>query len=400
MSERRLCPVCERRFGGVTHCPDDGVPLEPLPTVDPLLGRTLDGRFQIIERIGAGGMGVVYRATQLSIGREVAVKVLAGEIGADGERARRFRREARIISQLRHPNTVELYDYGAADGHRYLVTELLRGRTLREALDAGPFPHVRAATIIDEVCAALAEAHGAGVVHRDLKPANIFLERAGGEERVKILDYGVARTADGTQTQPGRVVGTPEYMAPEQAQGRAVDASADIYALGVILYEMLAGRPPFEGGEPISVLYAHVHDTPPLFSDFEPPVEAPRGLEALAFRMLAKEPARRPGTVREVRKALRSEQSEAERPPARPSTLRWALPIAVGAALGATALWLWGARPPTPSLAPPVLTERAPPIPDAAPPPPDMNPDAGPPVDAAVLHGIVTDVERGYKGER
>ncbi len=222
------------------------------------------GPYEIRGPIGAGGMGEVYRARDTRLGRDVAVKVLPAEYSQDPDRLRRFEQEARLAGSLNHPNVVTLFDVGSHEGAPYLVTELLEGRTLSDALTAGPLPLRKAVEHAQQVARGLAAAHERGVIHRDLKPANLFLTKDG---RVKILDFGVAKLTHGeprggeaskvtTDTAEGLVVGTAGYMSPEQVRGHAVDARSDIFALGAVLYEMLSGRRAFRGETAVDTMTA------------------------------------------------------------------------------------------------------------------------------------------------
>jgi serine/threonine-protein kinase len=282
---------------------------------DPLLGRTLDGKYQLHDRLGEGGMGAVYRATHTLMGKPCAVKVLRGPQAASELAWKRFQREAQSASRLDHEHIIRVTDFGrTADGVAYLVMELLEGRSLAEALAAsGALPVARAVTLARQVASALAHAHGLGVVHRDLKPDNIMLVERGGEERVKVLDFGLAKLversrADGrrltTLSEVGSVFGTPEYMSPEQAQGETVDARADLYALGVVLYQMLTGTLPFQGASFLSVLHRHVTEAPVSPAARRPDLRLPEAAVALVMRCLEKDPAKRPAGAKEVEEEL------------------------------------------------------------------------------------------------
>ncbi|MCB9546349.1 MAG: serine/threonine protein kinase [Myxococcales bacterium] len=311
---------------------------------DPLLGQVLDGRYRVEALVGAGGMGVVYRAVQLSVDRPVAVKVLHPDASSDPEVVRRFEEEARVVSRLRHPNTVTLIDFGrTASGRLYLVCELMRGAPLDDVLAQGPLSPQRTASLVRQVAQALAEAHTMGVVHRDLKPSNLFVEQVDTQEVVKLLDFGIAKLADGgVQTASGRIFGTPLYMSPEQAEGLAVDARSDLYSLGVVAFECLAGRPPFTGSTAYSILMKHVHDDVPSLPMGEP------ALDALVRQLLEKAPADRPADAREVaRRALAVEHGSAASGP----TLSPPRVVEPVEALGSTATW--GPAGPAPVVAAP-----------------------------------------------
>ncbi len=276
----------------------------------PLLPGIRLGPFEIISPLGAGGMGEVYRARDTRLGREVAVKVLPEEFASDLERLRRFEQEARAAAALNHPNILVLHDLGTHKGTLYIVTELLEGESLRQRLRAGPLTPAMAVEFGIQISQGLAAAHERGIVHRDLKPGNIFITQAG---HAKILDFGLARlekpphtrekdpseasTAE-APTNPGAILGTPGYMAPEQLRGQAADPRSDIFALGVILYEMLTGARPFRGASEADALAAILTtDPPPLSTSGK---EAPSALKHAVLRCLAKDPDRRFQSARDV----------------------------------------------------------------------------------------------------
>jgi len=232
------------------------------------VGNVIDGKYRIEGRIAAGGMGTVYRATRLLIGDQVAIKLLHRELVSDEHAAERFRREAQAAARLKHPNAVSVYDFGVTgEGLVYLVMELVEGESLREIIKArGPLPAAEAAEIARQVCAALDEAHGRHVVHRDVKPDNIVVSETARGLRVKVLDFGVAKLRDlpvTAITQTGSIVGTPHYMSPEQCLGEELDHRSDIYSLGIVLYEMLAGVVPFNSPISTAVIIQHVNQPPP-----------------------------------------------------------------------------------------------------------------------------------------
>lgn len=278
---------------------------------DSLIGGELAGRYRVIERIGAGAMGAVYRGEQIEIGLKVAIKVIQ-QAGDDDEMlASRFRREAKVIASLRHPNTLKLIDFGRLpDGRQYLVTELLCGQPLNAVIRANRcLPVRRTLEIVRQVCLSLQEAHARDITHRDLKPANLFVEDVAGQEFVKVLDFGLAkvttaRAAAGwnpgsRDTMVGTVVGTPTYMAPEQSTGAEIDGRADIYSLGVVAFECLAGYPPFSG-EVMEVLLAHHTQLAPAL-DRIPGLSVPGPVAELVAQMMAKTRDERPPTVAAVR---------------------------------------------------------------------------------------------------
>ena len=249
---------------------------------DPLIGALLDDRYRILSLLGVGGMGAVYRALHTTLKREVAVKVLLPDFGGKDEFVRRFEREAESASRLAHPNIIAVTDFGrSAEGLLFLVMEYLAGQSLTAVIRQGPVPATRAIAITREILAALGHAHAAGIVHRDLKPDNIMLvERNGRSDVVKILDFGIAKITDpepGREalTQAGVIFGTPEYLSPEQALGSGVDARADLYATGVILFEMLTGRRPFESEDKVRIISMHLSHQVPKLSDANPAVDVP-----------------------------------------------------------------------------------------------------------------------------
>jgi predicted Ser/Thr protein kinase len=263
---------------------------------------TLAGRYELAGVIGRGGMGTVYRASDLRLDREVAVKVLPDWlVDQDPTSVARFEREARAAAALNHPAVVAIYDTGADQGSRFIVMELIEGRSLGEILRAdGRLDPGRAAGIAARVADALAAAHAAGIVHRDIKPANVMVTTDGS---VKVLDFGIARAMDSTTlTQDAMVVGSAAYMSPEQALGEPADERSDIYSLGCVLYALLVGQPPFRGDSAAAILNQHAN-VPPRSVRAENPA-VPAGLAALVMRMLEKDPRRRPQTAEEVRDQL------------------------------------------------------------------------------------------------
>lgn len=276
----------------------------PLLTEIPDLG---DGRFEILERIGAGGMGTVYKGVQKSVGRPVAIKVLSPDHASNPSGVVRFIREANVVSRLAHPNIVSVIDFGRdANGNLLLVMELLDGEPLRQTLRRqGKLSVGRAVSIATQVLSALRVAHGAGIIHRDLKPENIFLCRVDGGDLVKVLDFGVAKllASDvGDQTTAGSLVGTLRYMAPEQIAGDPPDARVDLYATGVVLYEMLTGTLPYDYKDRLQLLRAVIND-PPIPIHVRAP-DLPPTLCDVVMRAIAKEPRERFASAEELRAAL------------------------------------------------------------------------------------------------
>jgi eukaryotic-like serine/threonine-protein kinase len=276
-------------------------PIAPMRPQDPFIGRDiLNGSFQILQKIGSGGMGAVYRALQPEMNRMVGVKILHPKLASRQDLVSRFRREARAMSQLTHPNTVKVFLYGELDdGSLYIIMEFLEGKNLNQTLRAdGPFSAERALPILIQICGALDEAHKAGIIHRDLKPENIFIvQTAGIRDYPKVLDFGLAKVGERQMrpgsvilTQEGMVFGTPEFMSPEQAQGKTLTAASDIYSLAVILYEVLTGKLPFDAKSPMDYIQLHVTGRPVPLNQRVPGRVFPPLLEQVIDRALAKRP--------------------------------------------------------------------------------------------------------------
>ncbi len=286
------------------------------PEPDAYIGKDLlDGQFQIQQKIGAGGMGAVYKAVQPMMNRAVAVKILHPKLTNRKDIVARFRREARAMSHLSHPNTVKVLLYGELeDGGLYIVMEYLEGKNLNQIVrKEGPLPTERAIPILVQVCGALQEAHSQGIIHRDLKPENIFLSTNGGlKDYPKVLDFGLAKVTEREMkpgsvmlTQEGMVFGTPEFMSPEQAQGKPLDPRSDIYALAVILYEVLTGKLPYEAKSPMEYIQLHVSRPPIPLNQRVPGRTFAVGLEAALAKALAKKPEDRFATAADFAEALR-----------------------------------------------------------------------------------------------
>jgi eukaryotic-like serine/threonine-protein kinase len=280
-------------------------------------GRRL-GSYEVLSKLGEGGMGEVYRAHDSRLKRDVAIKVLPADVADDEARLRRFEQEALATSALNHPNILTVHDIGSHDGRPFIVSELLEGQELRAILKRGALPVSRALDYTHQVASGLSAAHAKGIIHRDLKPENVFVT---GEGFVKILDFGLAKLsqADATseasdetslraKTMPGVVMGTAGYMSPEQARGVDVDARSDIFSLGVVLYEMVAGRTPFKGANTIEVLAAILHQEPPALRQFAPDV--PASLERIIAKAIRKDPADRYQTVKDLQVDLRGAKDE------------------------------------------------------------------------------------------
>ena len=294
-----------------------------------LVGRIIAERYEIIEQIGGGGAGHVYRALQWPLRRTVAIKVMAPSHSKDKKKLRRFVNEARILCKLKHPNTVGLIDFGRSDdGYLYTVTEYIGGGTLRDLMEGNRLATVPALRIAQQIARALSEAHAHGVIHRDLKPENVLLDEVRSEKLVpRIIDFGLAkRNQDSdpvTVTAPRTRLGTPGYMPPEQAFYRKVDPTADLYALGVILYEMVTGLPLFESDTNQGLYLEHLYSAPPPLSEVAPDLEVEPGVEELIMQLLAKESQDRPSSAKSVVRRIDKLLSELEPPeyttvPARP----------------------------------------------------------------------------------
>ena len=307
--------MCGTLFDQVeqTTCPIDGSALEDVEDEkqETLTGKIVAGRFEVGELLGAGGMGAVYKARQISIDRACALKILKKEIVDNKTAVKRFLLEAKATSRLTNAHTITIYDFGQTEGGElFIAMEFLKGMDLKEKLaQSGPLPLARAVEVMVGVALSLGEAHSINIIHRDLKPANIFLaEQASDPEFVKVLDFGIARAKDMTDgmtmTQEGTVAGTPGYMAPETIMGRDIDARADVYALGVILYELLCGEKVFAGDTPILVMTSHISQQPLSLLERMPPGQVPQPLSNFVERCLAKDPDHRPNNAEEFRKEL------------------------------------------------------------------------------------------------
>ncbi len=281
---------------------------------DPLLGTTLLGRYRILERIGAGAMGAVYRAEQVGLQRPVALKVLKKQGDTSADVAARFEREARAMSALAHPNTVRVYDFGSTEhGLLFLAMELLEGQLATDRLGASEeLPASDAIVWTQQVLRSIGEAHAKGIVHRDIKPDNIFLARVEGENdpMVKVLDFGIAKAVGGDhkldqfETLDGTVFGTPRYMSPEQAQGKPIDHRSDLYAVGIVLYELLVGEPPFVDRDAVVVMAKHIREQPLPLRRAAPTRSLPASLQRVLDRALAKTPEARFQSAEDFDRAL------------------------------------------------------------------------------------------------
>jgi serine/threonine-protein kinase len=285
-----------------------------------LTGRLL-GRYRLESLLGRGGMAEVWRAADTKLARTVAVKVIHASVAQDPQFAERFLREARVVASLEHPGILPVYDFGEEDGIPFLVMPHLPGGTLRDRLRGAPAPVGLAAGWIRQLADALDAAHAAGVLHRDVKPANVLIGR---DERLFLADFGIAKMVESMTglTATGAVVGTPVYMAPEQAQGHPASPATDRYALAVVVYEILAGRPPFDGDNPFSLMHQHVSTPPPALSSRA--AGLPAGLDAVLAGALSKDPAGRPPTCRALADAVTAFLPAGATPP--PASAAWPTP--------------------------------------------------------------------------
>jgi tRNA A-37 threonylcarbamoyl transferase component Bud32 len=324
------CPTCNGRFQDGTFCPKDGTALLPdgESGTKSLVGQVIGGRFRLTKLLGSGGMGEVYIGEHIHITKKVAVKLLHPEISANREALIRFRQEAQSASSIGHDNIVAIDDFGTMDdGRVFLTMEFLQGQSMGEAMQArGGLDPVRALTLMVQVCDGLAAAHGKGIVHRDMKPENVFLtRRSDGSEVAKILDFGIAKVSGTDQneslTRTGTVFGTPHYMSPEQALGQKLDHRADIYSVGVMLFEIFTGQVPFKAESFMGILSQHITKPAPRPSTVTPGRVIARPIEDIILKAMAKEADSRYATMKEMRDALkavlddtlRSEQAAAVR---------------------------------------------------------------------------------------
>ncbi|CAN5951180.1 unnamed protein product [Sphagnum jensenii] len=304
----KLCLRCNQHFDdGQNNCPTDEAELISVGN-DALIGTIVGDRYRILCAIGRGAMGIVYEAIQISTGREMAIKVLQNFHETSQESIKRFRREAQTVSTLKHPNIVTLFDYGMMeDGQPYIVTEFLQGLNLAQVLkETGGLPPEACAPIIKQVCYAVGEAHRLRIIHRDLKPDNIILQgKDAASVSVKVVDFGVAKlvgdgVSTGSLTVEGKVCGSPAYMSPEQCRGAEFDYRADIYSLGVVIFEMLCGKRPFVADDMMALMFMHVNETPPRMSDIEPELIFPEPLEKVVAKALSKNPNARQQSAEEL----------------------------------------------------------------------------------------------------
>ncbi len=319
----KTCPSCGARYGAAQKfCPADGSALRADDPQGDLVDAVIADRYHVSRRLGEGGMGVVYEAEHLRMGRTCAIKVLSRSLTRDADAIARFNREAANASRISHPNVCLVYDFGeTGDGLIYLAMEYLDGGTLTEALAGGPMSMEQALPVLEQCAAGLAAAHDLGIVHRDLKPDNIMLVGPGDRPVVKVVDFGIAKAgAEAAQqvTRTGLVVGTPEYMSPEQLAGAVVDARSDQYALGLIAFRMLTGTLPFRAESPQEVMVKRLTEAPLRLDEARPGMNFPPQVQDAIGRALARRPEDRFPTVQAFVAALAAPGSAAREAPTMP----------------------------------------------------------------------------------
>ena len=303
----KICPVCSTEYADdVKFCPNDGQTLRSAAPANNLVGQVIADRYHVVKKLGEGGMGQVYLAEHVKMGRRSAIKVMNPSMVHDPDAVARFNREAANASRINHPNVCAIYDFGETpDGLIYLAMEFIEGEPLTDVLERdGALPLPRATAIFLQTAEALQAAHDLGIVHRDLKPDNIMLTgRKGGGDTVKVVDFGIAKAVGGDQagqkvTKTGLVVGTPEFMSPEQIRGKPLDARSDIYALGIVAFEMFTGKLPFQGRNAQEMMIARLRSQPIPIRQYRPDVLSfPAGLQTVLDTALARTPAQRYQTV-------------------------------------------------------------------------------------------------------
>ena len=315
----KVCPKCQLEYRDETRsvCLVDGVAL--VGVADPRVGRLIAGRFVVEAPLGHGGMATVYRGEEIATGRRVAIKVMHSLHLGNPELRERFRREARNVAAISHENVVEIFDAGETDdGFPFLVMELLAGRTLRALVEAGPMSIPLVLETGAQIARGLARAHDLGIIHRDLKPENVLVLEMGGGLHAKIVDFGLARgQEDRRMTAAGAILGTPAYLAPERVRAQPPGPGADLYALGIVIFEMITGRLPFESESLEGFLFHHLETAPPRPSTLAP--ACPAALDSLVLRLLEKSPRERPVDAHQVVRELSAMQADVAQPASRGS---------------------------------------------------------------------------------
>lgn len=273
---------------------------------DSLVGKLIDGKYRILSPLGEGGMAVVYRANHVQMERTVVIKVMQGWLLSNRNSVERFERECKLTAKLNHPNIVSVYDVGAINGKEpYLVMEFINGESLADKIQkGGALPYATTANIIIQICRGLQEAHSNGIIHRDLKPDNVLLQhKSDRPDWVKIVDFGISNLVEGSKrlTKTGRMVGTPEYIAPEQLKDRPIDIRTDLYGIGVMMFEMLTGHVPFDGESAEAILMKHLLEDPPAMSEVKPDLPEPNLFQPIVDKLMRKDPDQRYQTATELR---------------------------------------------------------------------------------------------------
>ena len=301
----KICPVCSTEYADdVKFCPNDGQTLRSTAPASDLVGQVVADRYHVIKKLGEGGMGQVYLAEHVKMGRRSAIKVMNPSMVHDPDAVARFNREASNASRITHPNVCAIYDFGETpDGLIYLAMEFIEGEPLTDLLERdGALPVRRAVGIFAQVANALQAAHDLGIVHRDLKPDNIMLAQKKGGDQVKVVDFGIAKAVGGDETgqkvtKTGLVVGTPEFMSPEQLSGDTLDGRSDLYSLALVFFRMLAGKLPFEATTVQETMIKRLTDEPTKLAESRPDLTFPAGLQAVLDTALTRTPAERYQTV-------------------------------------------------------------------------------------------------------
>lgn len=314
-TQKKACLICHKEFAGdIVSCPDDGIALTVLEVPrDPMVGTLFCDRFQITEVLGGGGMGMVYRAKHLMMQRSVAIKILHTKMVGNADALKRFKVEAQAASNFSHPNILNVHDFGVSNqGQPYMVMDFLEGINLTALLDTEKHVAVpRAINMFLQMSSALAHAHSKDIIHRDVKPSNIMLvEFEGRRDFVKLVDFGIAKVLNPTNaeaenlTRTGEVFGSPLYMSPEQCKGLKLDARADIYSLGAVMYRVVTGKPIFDSTDPLETMFRQVSEMPQPFAKVCPDLEIPAKLESVIFKCLDKDREKRYQSMNELREDL------------------------------------------------------------------------------------------------
>ncbi len=309
-----ICSSCAQEFSvadGATRCPYDNALLAPV-LEDPFIGEVLSDKYEILSLLGVGGFAHVYRARHLALDRDVAIKILGAHLVSNMEAVKRFEHEAKIVSQLTHPNIVAVHDYGLVP-QPYLVMEFLEGETLDDLISGSPVQFELALDILCQACDGIQAAHDLGAVHRDLKPSNVMLLRdTSGKITAKIVDFGVAKlTSDAMMsmsglTRSGETMGSPPYMSPEQCQGRQPDRRSDIYSMGCLIYETLCGEQPYKGRNSVELMHKHMLQPPPEILRSHPDLKIPKAIEYVITTAMAKDPDERYQSMNELKSDLKA----------------------------------------------------------------------------------------------